>query len=90
LTGDEIRGCWEAMPAELLQDPVPLTIGPARPIDDARPPLAFVEVSATAPVASATAAAEDASAPGVEDPPIASGLPAAREPAWNLWGDLET
>jgi hypothetical protein len=90
LTGEEIRGCWEAMRAALLQDPVPLTIGPARPTDDARPPLAFVEVSATAPVASATAAADDASTPGVEDPSIAPALPADSEPRWNLWGDLES
>ncbi len=78
------------MPAALLQDPVPPTIGPARPIDDVRPPLAFVEVSATAPVASATPAPEDASALGAEDPTLAPGMPAASEPAWNLWGDLES
>jgi hypothetical protein len=82
LTGEEIRGCWEARPVALLADPAPVTIGPARPIDDARPPLAFVEVSATAPI-------DDAGEPGVEDPTIALGLPGAMEPGWSLWGDLE-
>ncbi len=70
------------MPAALLPDPAPLTIGPARPVDEARPPLAFVEVNATAAV-------DDASEPGVDGATMAPGLPGTSEPGWNLWGDLE-
>jgi hypothetical protein len=82
LTGEEIRGCWEARPAALVQDPVPLTIGPARPADDARPVLAFVEVDAMA--------ANDGSGLPEPDATIAPGPPATTEPGWSLWGELET
>jgi hypothetical protein len=80
LTGDEIRGCWEAWPAALLPDgAVPLTIGPARPPTDAKQPLAFIEVTAAEP--------RDANA---ADAPVGSpGTAATGDAAWSLWGDVE-
>ena len=83
LTGDEIRGCWEAWPAALLSDGmVSLTIAPARAPEEGRPPLAFVEVTGNEP------------SPGdvTEALPEPAGVPghaAGREPGWSLWGDLE-
>ena len=43
LTGEEIRGCWEGWTL-VTGTSVPLTIAAARPGDEARPPLEFVEV----------------------------------------------
>ncbi|HSL77064.1 MAG TPA: hypothetical protein VK867_08975 [Candidatus Limnocylindrales bacterium] len=83
LTGDEIRGCWEAWPAALLPEgSAPLTIGPARPAADVKQPLVFVEVTA----------AEPASADDAEVAPTQAGvaqLPTAADTSWSLWGDLE-
>jgi hypothetical protein len=82
LTGDEIRGCWEAWPADSLPDgAVALTIAPARP-PDGKQPLAFVDV--------------DGPGPGPQDAPRATsprsavpgGNPAA-DAGWSLWGDLD-
>ena len=86
LTGDEIRGCWEAWPAALLPDvAVPLTIAPARSPEEGRQPLAFVEVTADEPSAANAAEAAEAgiaSLRGKDRPP-------AGEAGWSLWGDLE-
>ena len=49
LTGEEIRGCWEGWTLATGTS-VPLTIAAARPGDEARPPLEFVEC-ATQPAA---------------------------------------
>jgi hypothetical protein len=83
LTGEEIRGCWEAWPSALLETNAPLTIAPARSGDEAHPPLAFVEVTEkrTADVDTTAGAAEDLS------PPVAPMAPS--EPGWSLWGDPE-
>ena len=82
LTGDEIRGCWEARPRGLADGtPVPLTIAAARTTDgESRPPIDFVEVGVL-PSIDADDAAGDASVPS------ATTLPA--EPGWSLWGDAE-
>jgi hypothetical protein len=81
LTGEEIRGCWEAWPAALLHEAaVPLTIGPARPPDGAPRPLAFVEVT--------TGDAPDGD-DGTAVAPIPPGRAAPIEPGWSLWSDLE-
>jgi hypothetical protein len=83
LTGDEIRGCWEAWPAALLPDGgAPLTIAPARSPGEGKRPLAFVEVTGEEP--SAGEAAETVAAPVGVPGSYASG-----EPGWSLWGDLE-
>jgi hypothetical protein len=81
LTGEEIRGCWEAWPNALLPLSVPLTTAPARPVDDAHPPLEFVEVSSLA------AAEAGAQTPGPAEPTPPAALP--EEPCWSLWGDLD-
>ena len=84
LTGDEIRGCWEAWPAALLTDgAAPLTIAPARAPEDARGPLAFVEVTADEPSAANAAEAAEAGIASLRD------RPPAGEAGWSLWGDLE-
>jgi hypothetical protein len=83
LTGEEIRGCWEGWPAASLRDAAdPLTIAPARPVDGDRQPLAFVEVE--------TGAATASDIEGDPIVPVTPVRPAATEPGWNLWGDLET
>ena len=83
LTGDEIRGCWEAWPAALLSDAsVPLTIAPARSPAGDKQPLAFVEVGGADPMIDEVAEAAVA--------PLGAPRPSAEvEPAWSLWGDLE-
>ena len=82
LTGEEIRGCWESRTGSVATGTsVPLTIAGARPGDDARRQLEFVEVDGVG-----SAGRRDVT---IEDAPVTppSRLPA--EPAWNLWGDLE-
>jgi hypothetical protein len=83
LTGEEIRGCWEAWPSALLEHHVPLTNAPARSDDELNPPLAFIEVTATPPpeTEAGTEAASDIA------PPPPAPLPA--EPGWSLWGDQD-
>jgi hypothetical protein len=82
LTGEEIRGCWEAWPSTMVQTTVPVTIAPARSDQDAHPPLAFVEV---VPVQASELGA--APADEVEVPTAAATVPP--EPGWSLWGDPE-
>jgi len=80
LTGEEIRGCWEGWTVATGTS-VPLTVAAARPGEEARPPLEFVEVSAAASV-------EGADEPS-EDPPVAPPNRRSPDPGWSLWGDLE-
>jgi hypothetical protein len=81
LTGEEIRGCWEAWPGTPLEAGVPLTIAPAPSGEDAPPPLAFVEVAPMQTPDHEPAITEDVSPPpGATRPP---------EPGWSLWGDLD-
>jgi hypothetical protein len=83
LTGDEIRGCWEAWPAALLPDgAVPLTIAPARSPGEGKQPLAFVEVAAE------EASADDATGDAVTPLAVPGGA-APGAAGWSLWGDLE-
>ena len=80
LTGEEIRGCWESW-SIATGTSVPLTIAAARPGEETRPPLEFVEVGA---VASAD--------PGDEPDEAAPLAPPSRpssDGGWSLWGDLE-
>ena len=80
LTGDEIRGCWEAWPSgATLTEPTP-TIGPARWIGEHSGRLEFIEVGAAVPAAPAVAVDQDQAVP----PPLSPG-----EPGWSLWGDLD-
>ncbi|HEY7701258.1 MAG TPA: hypothetical protein VIB02_03025 [Candidatus Limnocylindrales bacterium] len=81
LRGDEIRGCWEAWPEGHHHAVVPLTIAPARPLDEARRPLAFVEV--------ASDGLSDGEGEDPAVPSITPGGPPAAEPGWSLWGDAE-
>jgi hypothetical protein len=82
LTGDEIRGCWDARAPSLGDGtPVPLTIAAARTTGgESRPPIDFVEVGML-PSADVDDTVADASLPS------ATTLPA--EPGWSLWGDAE-
>jgi hypothetical protein len=82
LTGDEIRGCWEAWPAgAAAATAVPLTINAARTDAEHKAPLEFVEVDgASEPVDVPVDGAESLPAP----------LPPTAEPGWSLWADLET
>lgn len=84
MTGDEIRGCWEAWPAASLPEGVvSLTMAPARPPDDARQPLAFVEVTAPQTTDDDADTVAAGSAP-------ATPIPATEtEPGWSLWGELD-
>jgi hypothetical protein len=84
LTGEEIRGCWEGWAATSLPEQVvPLTITPARPPDEDRRPLAFVEVTA------AQANGDDPATVAVGTAPTATEPATANEPAWSLWGEPE-
>jgi hypothetical protein len=82
LTGEEIRGCWEAWPAgAAAATAVPLTINAARTDAERKPPLEFVEVDGVSePVEVTVDAAE----------PLPAPLPATAEPGWSLWAELET
>jgi hypothetical protein len=82
LTGDEIRGCWEAWPAgAAAASTVPLIIDAARTDAERKPPLEFVEIDgASEPVEVPVDSAEPLTAP----PPLAA------EPGWSLWAELET
>jgi hypothetical protein len=83
LTGDEIRGCWEARPAGLLSDAaIPLTIAPAQAPADGKRTLAFVEVTSAEPPT-------DDGALGDLAPLGVAGDQSAGDPGWSLWGDLE-
>lgn len=84
LTGEEIRGCWEAGPAASPPDGVvPLTLARARPPDDARQPLTFVEVTAAQPTS------DDAGRVAVGTAPVTPPPATDVEPGWSLWGEPE-
>jgi hypothetical protein len=84
LTGEEIRGCWEAAPAASLPDGVvPLTSARAGPPDEARQPLAFVEVTAARPTGG------DAGTVAVGSAPTTPAPATEAEPGWSLWGEPE-
>jgi hypothetical protein len=79
LTGDEIRGCWDAWPAGALATAdVPLTIVAAR-TDAERKPLEFVEIDGVSEPLEDDEPAEMA--------PVARPVPPPAEPGWSLWGD---
>jgi hypothetical protein len=81
LTGEEIRGCWDARPSVLDGTSVPLSIAAADLPEGAPRPLDFVEVGTTPPNEGGDAAV-------VETPlPSPTSLPA--EPGWSLWGDAD-
>jgi hypothetical protein len=91
LTGDEIRGCWEAWPAGMTRPEMAPTIGPARPITEGHRHLEFIEVRAG--VATGAAGAPISDVPAVTDaepalPPVSPVSPPG-EPGWSLWGDLD-
>ena len=80
LTGEEIRGCWESWTVANGTS-VPLTIAAARPGEDARRPLEFVEVGAVA--------ASEPLEETIEDPSVTPPNRLSADPRWSLWGDLE-
>ncbi len=82
LSGEEIRGCWEAWASGAeAATVVPLTIVAARTDAERKRPLEFVEV--------------DGASEPIEDEEVATVAPQARpiaparEPGWSLWGDLD-
>ncbi len=79
LRGDEIRACWEAADAALINVPALPGVGPVWPLEplDSRTavrPLEFVDVE---------------SAPEASADPLVPMAPPAGEPRWSLWGDAE-
>jgi hypothetical protein len=91
LTGDEIRGCWEAWPAGATRPDTAPTIGPAGPIPEAHRGVEFIEVRGgtavgAAPSVASAVIAEVAEAPDEERAP---GPLTADEPGWSLWAELE-
>jgi hypothetical protein len=99
LTGDEIRGCWEAWPAGATRTETAPTIGPARPIAEVHRHVEFIEVrggaasGATAGAAAGAATtllADVAEAAEAADEQPASTTPyPPDEPGWSLWGELD-
>jgi hypothetical protein len=84
LTGDEIKGCWEGRPPDVAQRTVvPLTIAPARPAEEPRRAIEFVDVSPTA------LAGELDDSTVVETPLPPPGRDPS-EPGWSLWGELDS
>ena len=79
LRGDEIRACWEAADAALINVPALPGVGPVWPLEsvDSRTPvrpLEFVDVE---------------SAPEAPSDRLVPMVPPVDEPRWSLWGDAE-
>jgi hypothetical protein len=96
LTGEEIRGCWEAWPAGATQPDTPPTIGPARPIPEGPRHVEFIEVGGSAAGGGAGSAAAGSASAVIAEVADASGeeRPATPvfppdQPGWSLWGELD-
>jgi hypothetical protein len=99
LRGDEIRACWEGRPGVIADEqpaPVPvhrLRVGQTAGQDrTAVRKLEFVPVGEDAKPArrARKSAPNDEAGAGHPRSHHASGASVAAEPAWNLWGDLES
>jgi hypothetical protein len=86
LSGEEIRGCWEAWPTDVGRPTAAPTIGPARPITEGHRHLEFIEVRADASVEARGAVIADVADGTDEEPAPAPPFP-REEPGWSLWGD---
>jgi len=83
LSGAEIRGCWEAWPADALRPDIPLTIGPARMTEEPHH-REFVEVGAPARTTGDDARSAQETPAAEPDTIVPPQLP---DPGWSLWGD---
>jgi hypothetical protein len=92
LTGDEIRGCWEAWPTGATRADTAPTIGPARQITAEHRHVEFIEVrggaAAGAAAGAATAMIPDVADAADEEPASTPPIP-PDEPGWSLWVELE-
>ncbi len=92
LRGDEIRECWESLDAPGATPPPPLTAATAWPLEPGQDRTAvrlldFVEVRGTAPGEARNATAANLLGAAAKQPD--TGVLAAAEPPWSLWGDAE-
>jgi hypothetical protein len=92
LTGEEIRGCWEACPAGATRPDAAPTIGPAQPITEGHRHVEFIEVRGGAAGVAAAGAASAVMADiaeATDEEPASTPVFAPEQPGWSLWGDLD-